>query len=232
MIQPAQRDRSGFTSGQSALRSSLGRQPGREIQWAWRQTSRAALRPCALLSCPPSRLPPAPPSHLPDGAPPSRAGPSVAARLAAERGRCELRLRTRRGWRLRRRQARRVLGGLPRGAGAADRARRAGPRRRRRRVRPALRPLPAVDLPVPLLPHPIRRRGRGPHVGDVLPRPAQHGVLPLAGQGLRRLADDDRPQPRHRPLQGRPHPPRDDHRGHGPARRRDGRSRRPPYSPA
>ena len=50
--------------------------------------------------------------------------------------------------------------------------------------------------------------GRGPHLRDLLPGAAQHERLPLAGQGLRRLADDDRPQPRHRPLQGRPHPAR------------------------
>ena len=62
--------------------------------------------------------------------------------------------------------------------------------------------------------------GRGPHLGDLLPGAAQHAELPLAGQGLRRLADDHRPQPRHRPLQGRPHPPRADHRGHGRPRRR------------
>ena len=43
---------------------------------------------------------------------------------------------------------------------------------------------------------------------DLLPRAALDELVPLAGQGLRRLADDDRPQPDHRPLQGRPHPPR------------------------
>ncbi|VXC21476.1 hypothetical protein NOCARDAX2BIS_480021 [Nocardioides sp. AX2bis] len=42
----------------------------------------------------------------------------------------------------------------------------------------------------------------------------------MAGQGLRRLADDDRPQPHRRPLQVRPGPDGVDHRGHEPARRR------------
>ena len=51
----------------------------------------------------------------------------------------------------------------------ADRARRAGPRRRQGRVRAALRPLPALGLPLPLLPHPLADPRRGPHLGDVLP---------------------------------------------------------------
>ena len=48
--------------------------------------------------------------------------------------------------------------------------------------------------------------GRGPDQRDVLPGAAQHRQLPLAGPRLRRLADHDRAQPHHRPLQGRPHP--------------------------
>ena len=96
---------------------------------------------------------------------------------------------------------------------------------RHRGVRPALRPLPAVGLPLPLLPDPLGGPGRGPDLGDLLPGAAQHEHLPLAGQGLRRLADDHRAQPHHRPLQGRSHPAGDDHRGHEPPRRRHRGSR-------
>ena len=64
----------------------------------------------------------------------------------------------------------------------------------------------AVGLPLPLLPRRLGRARRGPHLGDVLPGAAQHELLPLAGQGLRRLADDHRPQPHHRPLQVRAAP--------------------------
>ena len=46
-----------------------------------------------------------------------------------------------------------------------------------------------------------QRARRGPHLRDLLPRAAEHGLVPLAGQGLRRLADDHRAQPDHRPLQ-------------------------------
>ena len=38
---------------------------------------------------------------------------------------------------------------------------------------------------------------RGPHRRDLLPRPALDELLPLAGQGLRGMADDHRPQPDH-----------------------------------
>ncbi len=88
----------------------------------------------------------------------------------------------------------------------ADRPGRARPRRRLRRLRPALRPLPRRGLPLRLLPRRLGGAGRGPDLGVLLPGAAQHGLVPLAGQGLRRLADDHRPQPHHRPLQGRAAP--------------------------
>ena len=118
------------------------------------------------------------------------------------------------------RAARRRLGpghllGRGRGRGhPADRAGRARPQRRLRGLRPALRPLPPERLPLPLLPGRLGAARRGPHRRDVLPGAALMSTVPLAGQGLRRLADDHRPQPDHRPLQGRPHPPRAHHRGH------------------
>ena len=89
----------------------------------------------------------------------------------------------------------------------ADRAGRAGPQRRLRGLRTALRPLPRERLPVPLLPGRLGAAGRGPHRRDLLPGAALDELVPLAGQGLRRLADDHRAQPDHRPLQGRSHPP-------------------------
>ena len=105
--------------------------------------------------------------------------------------------------------------GRGRGRGQpADRAGRAGPQGRRRGLRTALRPLQRQRLPVPLLPGRLGAARRGPHRGDVLPGTALDELVPVAGQGLRRLADDHRAQPDHRPLQGRPHPPGVHHRGH------------------
>ena len=195
--------------------------------------SRAGSTPCATRSRAPSsatslsRSSPSPWPVRPGRTPPACTAP---ARLAPERGR-------------RRRRGRRRAGPDPRqpGFGDADLAassEESEEERTRlialvelarkgdsRRVRDALRPLPGLGLPVPLLPDPVEHARRGPHLRDLLPRAAEHAELPLAGQGLRRLADDHRPQPRHRPLQGRPHPPRADHRGHGAPRRRDRGSR-------
>ena len=96
----------------------------------------------------------------------------------------------------------------------ADRAGRAGPRRRQRGVRAALRPLPTSVYRFVYYRIGSHHARRGPHLRDVLAGAARHDWLPLAGQGLRRLADDHRPQPGRRPLQVGALPARADHRGH------------------
>ena len=75
-----------------------------------------------------------------------------------------------------------------------------------------LRPVPRHRLPVHLLPGRQPTARRGPDRRH-LPASAQaHRQLHLAGPRPRRLAGDDRPQPRRRPLQVGPLPARGNHR--------------------
>ena len=109
--------------------------------------ARSSRRRCAPAPRPRSpRLRRARPVAAPtDGAPPTLA----ATRAARRRSRPS----TGGDGDRRRRRPGRLLGGGRGGAHPADRPGRARPRRRLRGVRPALRPLPAVGLPLPLLPH-------------------------------------------------------------------------------
>ncbi len=106
---------------------------------------------------------------------------------------------------------------------------RAGPERRRRGVRPALRPLRRHRLPLRLLPHQRPRAGRGLHQRDVPagPAPDRHHQLP--GPRHRGLVHHHRPQHRARPSEVGPPPPRAHHRRHhrGQGAGREHRIRRP-----
>jgi hypothetical protein len=89
---------------------------------------------------------------------------------------------------------------------------RAGAGRRRRGVRPDLRPVPRHRVPVHLLPGRQPATGRGPDRRHVPARAQAHRQLHLAGPRPRRVAGHDRPQPGRRPLQVGALPAGGDHR--------------------
>ena len=142
--------------------------PCRGTRTRSREGSTPCGRPSPSCSSPGSRLPPARRCCSREAAHGSGpAPPRVPAARPAGSGRAP-------GARVRRRRAGRLLGGVRGRPHPPDRAGRAGPRRRRRGVRAALRPLPAVGLPVPVLPDPVAAAGRGPHLRDLLPGAAEH----------------------------------------------------------
>ena len=119
----------------------------------------------------------------------------------------------------RRRRARRDLAAGPAGAG-----------RRRRGVRPALRPLRRHGVPLHLLPGQRPRARRGLHQRDVPARAAPHRHDHLPGPRHRRLVRHHRPQHRARPPEVRPAPAGDHHRRHHRGARSTRRAPRPPCS--